>query len=254
MATAQADATYPSLAGKAVLVTGGANGIGRAIAIAFADQGAQVTVLDVDVAAGDALAASVGEGLRFVECDVADAERLRSAIDDAASAFGRLDVLVANAGDDERHEAREVTPELWESSLALNLNHQFFAAQAAEPHLRAAGGGAIVCLGSIAWLNNTTGMVAYTTAKAGVHGLVRTLARMWGEAGIRVNALVPGWTMTDKQMEQRIDVQAERQIEEAQALPGFVMPDDIARAALFLASDEARMITQQSLIVDGGWV
>lgn len=254
MATAQTVATYPSLAGGAVLVTGGANGIGRAIATAFAGQGSQVTVLDVDVAAGDELAASVGEPMRFVECDVADAERLRSAIDDAASVFGRLDVLVANAADDERHEAREVTPELWESSLALNLSHQFFAAQAAEPHMRAAGGGAIVCLGSIAWLNNTTGMVAYTTAKAGIHGLVRTLARLWGDAGIRVNALVPGWTMTEKQVEQRIDKQAERQIEQAQALPGFLTPDDIARAALFLASDEARMITQQSLIVDGGWV
>ena len=254
MAVAQTAATYPSLAGKAVLVTGGANGIGRAIATAFADQGAQVTALDVDVAAGDELAASVGEQLRFVECDVADAERLRSVIDDAAAALGRLDVLIANAADDERHDAREVTPELWESSLALNLSHQFFAAQAAEPHMRAAGGGAIVCLGSIAWLNNTAGMVAYTTAKAGVHGLVRTLARLWGETGIRVNALVPGWTMTEKQVEHRIDEQAERQIQEAQALPEFVMPEDIARAALFLASDEARMITQQSLVVDGGWV
>ena len=179
---------------------------------------------------------------------------LREAIDETAEAFGSLDVLVANAADDTRHDARSITPELWDAALSLNLGHQFFAAQAAEPHLSAAGGGAIVLLGSIAWLNNTTGMVAYTTAKAGVHGLVRTLARLWGGAGIRVNALVPGWTMTEKQLSERIDEAAEREIDAAQCLPQRLMPDDVARAALFLASDDASMITQQALVVDGGWV
>lgn len=245
-------ATYPSLAGKGVLVTGGAGGIGRAIATAFAQQGAHVAALDTDRTAGEALAGEQ-DGIRFLECDVTDTAALRTAVERAAELCGRLDVVVANAADDERHDLRDVTPELWERAMSLNLGHQFFVAQAAEPHLRS-DGGSIICLGSIAWLNNTTEMVAYTTAKAGVHGLVRTLARMWGEAGIRVNALVPGWTMTEKQLEQRVDADAERLIEASQALPGFVMPTDIARAALFLASDDARMITNQSLIVDGGWV
>jgi NAD(P)-dependent dehydrogenase (short-subunit alcohol dehydrogenase family) len=247
-------ATYPSLAGKGVLITGAASGIGRAMSLAFAAQGSRVAVLDVDAEAGERLARELDAPHTFVECDVTDTPALKEAIDETAKAFGRLDVVVANAADDARHDARTVTPEQWDAALSLNLGHQFFAAQAAEPHLGAAGGGAIVLLGSIAWLNDTTGMVAYTTAKAGVHGLVRTLARLWGKAGIRVNALVPGWTMTEKQLAERIDAEAERQIEAGQCLPGRVMPDDVARAALFLASDEASMITKQALVVDGGWV
>ncbi len=247
-------ASYPSLRGRGVLITGAATGIGRAMSLAFAEQGSRVAALDVDVEAGEALARELGAPHRFVDCDVTDTPALQEAIDETAKAFGSLNVLIANAADDSRHDVHEVTQEEWQASLSLNLSHQFFAAQAAEPHLRAAGGGVMLCLGSIAWLNNTTGMVAYTTAKAGVHGLVRTLARAWGDAGIRVNALVPGWTMTDKQLAQRLDDEAERQIDASQCLPGRVMPDDIARAALFLASDDAAMITQQALIVDGGWV
>lgn len=254
MTVSERFASYPSLRGKGVLITGGATGIGRAMSLAFAEQGSRVAVVDVDVEAGEQLAGELGASHRFVDCDVTDAAGLRGAIDETAKTFGGLNVLIANAADDTRHDARSVTPELWDAALSLNLGHQFFAAQAAEPHLSAAGGGAIVLLGSIAWLNNTTGMVAYTTAKAGVHGLVRTLARLWGKAGIRVNALVPGWTMTDKQLSQRIDDQAEREIEASQCLPARVMPDDVARGALFLASDDAAMITQQALVVDGGWV
>jgi D-xylose 1-dehydrogenase len=213
-----------------------------------------VAALDVKVEAGEELARELGAVHRFVHCDVTETTRLREAIDETAKTFGNLSILIANAADDTRHDARSLTPELWDAALSINLSHQFFAAQAAEPHLRAAGGGAIVCLGSIAWLNNTTGMVAYTTAKAGVHGLVRTLARLWGDAGIRVNALVPGWTMTEKQLSRWVDDEAERQIDASQCLPQRVMPDDVARAALFLASDDASMITQQALVVDGGWV
>ena len=249
-----AGATYPSLEGAGVLVTGAANGIGRAIAVAFAEQGASVAALDRDRDAGEQLAREVGERLRFIECDVTQTEALQAAVAEAAQGFGKLNAVVANAADDARHDVHDVTPELWERSMSINLSHQFFTAQAAEPHLRAAGGGSLLCLGSIAWLNNTTGMVAYTTAKAGVHGLVRTLARLWGDAGIRVNALVPGWTMTEKQLAERVDHEAERLIEESQCLPRRVLPEDVARAAIFLASDEAAMITQQSLVVDGGWV
>lgn len=247
-------ASYPSLRGKGVLVTGGATGIGRAIAVAFANQGAVVAILDIDRPSWEGLARELGSPHLFAYCDVTDTQALRAAVDEAARTLGRLDIVIANAADDTRHDARTVTPEEWEASLSVNLGHQFFAAQAAEPHLRAAGGGSIICLGSIAWLNNTVGMVAYTTAKAGVHGLVRTLARLWGREQIRVNALVPGWTMTEKQLERWVDAEAERLIDDSQCLPGRVAPADVARAALFLASDDAAMITHQSLIVDGGWV
>ncbi len=161
------------------------------MALAFAEQGSRVAVLDLDIDAGESLARELGASHTFTECDVTDNSALRGAIDATAGAFGGLAVLIANAADDTRHDARSLTPELWDAAMSLNLGHQFFAAQAAEPHLSAAGGGSIVLLGSIAWLNNTTGMVAYTTAKAGVHGLARTLARLWGNAGIRVNALAP---------------------------------------------------------------
>lgn len=246
-------ATYPSLAGKGVLITGAATGIGRAIAQAFASQGARVAVLDRDAEACRKCEQELGQPHKVVVCDVTDAAALRAAIDDAAAAFGRLDVLVTNAANDERHAVGSVTPGNWESAMSINLGHQFFAAQAAEPYLREAAGGSVICLGSIAWLNNTTGMIAYATAKSGVHGLVRTLARLWGGEGIRVNALLPGWTMTERQLNRWIDEDAERQIDAAQCLPGRVMPDDIARAALFLASDDAAMITRQSLVVDAGW-
>ncbi len=246
-------ASYPSLSGKAVLITGGAKGIGRSMSVAFARQGASVVALGRDEEAGAELAREV-EGIRFKKCDVTDTDALRAAVDEAADVMGGMDVVIANAADDNRHDWREVTPELWRRSLEINVGHQFFVAQAAEPHLRASGSGSVICVGSISWLNNTTGMVAYTTAKAGIHGLVRTLARLWGKSGIRVNALLPGWTMTEKQLTEWVDPEAERQIDESQCLPGRVMPDDVARAALFLASDEAGMITQQALIVDGGWV
>src|SRR4051794_9288891 len=228
-------ATYPSLRGKAVIVTGGASGIGRAISVAFARQGANVAIVDRDREAGEQLAEALGGSHLFAYCDVTQTEDLRAAVEHIATTFSGIHVLITNAGDDTRHDARTLTRAEWDASLELNLGHHFFAAQAAEPHLRSAGGGAIICLGSTAWLNNTTGMVAYTAAKAGIHGLVRTLARLWGEHGIRVNALVPGWTMTERQLARWVDDEAERLIDASQCLPGRVAPDDIARAALFLA-------------------
>lgn len=247
-------AKYPSLYEKGVVITGGATGIGQAMATAFAEQGAYVAVIDHDSKAGESLVQSLGPKHKYFSCDVTDTSSLRVAIDKAAQDFGRLNILIANAADDSRHDVSDIDQQLWDHCLSVNLGHQFFSAQAIEPHLRNAGGGSIICLGSVAWLNNTTGMVAYTTAKAGVHGLVRTLARLWGSANIRVNALLPGWTMTEKQRIRNVDEAAMRQIAASQCLPGQVMPEDIARMALFLASDDAGMITQQSFIVDGGWV
>lgn len=247
-------ATYPSLRGRCVVITGGASGIGRAMVQAFAGQGAKVAFLDRDEQTGRTLADELGDKIRFIACDVSDAAALNAAIGEAEQMLGGLQVLVANAADDTRHGLDEVTPDLWDDCMAVNLKHQFFAAQAAYPAIAAAGGGSIICLGSISWLNNTTGMVGYTTAKAGIHGLVRTLARLLGPKKIRVNALLPGWTMTERQLTHWVDDEAERQIEGSQCLSGRVMPEDIARMALFLAADDSAMCTQQTFIVDGGWV
>lgn len=246
-------ARYPSLAGRGVLITGGATGIGQAMAEAFMAQGARVAVLDKDERGGQALAAA-NQGLIFRTCDVTDAVALKAAVTSAIADLGSLSALIANAADDTRHSLDELTPQAWDRCIAVNLKHQFFAAQAAHPALAAGGGGAIICLGSIAWLNNTTGMIGYTTAKAGVHGLVRALARQLGPNRIRVNALLPGWTMTERQRALWVDEAAEREIAAAQCLPGFVAPEDVARMALFLAADDSAMCTQQSFVVDGGWI
>jgi len=249
-------ATYPSLSGRCVLITGGASGIGRAMVEAFCEQGAKVAFIDRDEAAGqDLVGALSGKAdIHFTPCDVTDIAALKAAIIAAQGVLGGLDTLVANAANDTRHALDEVTPELWDACLAVNLKHQFFAAQTAYPFMAEAGGGSIICLGSIAWLNNTTGMIGYTTAKAGIHGMVRTLARQLGPLQIRVNALLPGWTMTERQLTHWVDAEAERQIEESQCLPGRVMPGDVARMALFLAADDAAMCTHQCFVVDGGWI
>jgi NAD(P)-dependent dehydrogenase (short-subunit alcohol dehydrogenase family) len=251
-------ARYPSLEGQVIIITGGATGIGAAMVRHFAAQGASVFILDVDEGAGSELAAEVSEkrdgaNAIFFRCDVVDCDRLRSVIDAIGRETGRIDTLINNAANDARHDWRELTPEAWDACQNVNLRHHFFAAQAAHPHM-CRGGGSIICLGSIAWLNGTTGMPGYTTAKAAIHGLVRTMARLFGPDRIRVNALLPGWTMTERQRRLWIDDDAERAIAAGQALPDKVQPDDIARMALFLASADARMCTQQVFVVDGGWI
>lgn len=252
-------ATYPSLAGQVAVVTGGASGIGAEIVRGLAGQRAKVYALDIDADAGAALAATVNAALgrdavRFERADVVDCRGLAEVIDRIGRDNGRIDTLVNNAANDSRHDWKTLDPEGWDACMNVNLRHQFFASQAAHPHLKRAGGGSIICLGSIAWLNNTTGMVAYTTAKAAIHGLVRTLARLFGPDAIRVNALLPGWTMTERQVRLWVDEAAAAEIAAKQALPGKVLPEDIARAALFLASAESRMCTQQTFVVDGGWI
>lgn len=259
--TASGYASYPSLVGRQVLITGGASGIGRAMVEAFVAQGARVAFLDVDAVEGAELAAKLGRESAarltppyFIPCDITDTRALQAAIAAAQRELGGLKVLINNAANDVRHTLDELTPEMWDRCIAVNLKHHLFASQAAYPAIAAGGGGSIICLGSIAWLNNTTAMIGYTTAKAGIHGLVRTLARQLGPQKIRVNALLPGWTMTTKQLELWVDDEAEREIGRAQCLPGHVMPDDVARMALFLAADDSAMCTQQTFVVDGGWI
>jgi len=245
-------ATYPSLNAKVVVVTGGATGIGKAFVEHFCEQKARVHFLDLDATSGDAAARSTGA--TFWQCDVTDTAQLQTVIREIGAQNGRIDVLIANAANDSRHAPDDLTSDVWDECVSVNLKHQFFAAQAAWPIMAANGGGSIICLGSISWLNNTTGMIAYTSAKAGVHGLMRTLARQLGPCGIRVNALLPGWTMTERQTTLWVDTAAEKEITAAQCLPGKVMPSDVARMALFLAADDSAMCTQQSFVVDGGWI
>ncbi len=250
-------ARYPSLADRVVLVTGGATGIGASIVEHFLAQGASVAFLDNDARAGEALAATLaGRGPHeplFVGCDLCDIEALRAAIACVRAHFGPIAVLVNNAANDHRHDLDSVTPASWDAGIAVNLRHQFFAAQAVAPDMRAHRGGSIINLGSISWMIKQGGMPVYTTAKAAIQGLTRSLARDLGPYGIRVNTLVPGWVMTERQLRLWVTEESSRQIDEQQCLPLRLEPADIARMALFLAADDSRMCTGQDFIVDGGW-
>jgi NAD(P)-dependent dehydrogenase (short-subunit alcohol dehydrogenase family) len=241
-----AETTYPSLEGRRVLVTGGASGIGAEMVRGFARNRAQVTVLDIDREAGTTLARE--HGVRFVECDLRDVGALRSAVADV----GPVTVLVNNAADDQRHALEDITPEQWDAAQAVNLRHQFFVAQAVIPDMRAAGGGSIINLSSVAWRRGTKDLVTYATAKAGVVGLTNALAAAVGVDGIRVNAIAPGAVMTPRQMRLWHSPETRERLVAAQALPRDITERDIAAAALFLAADDSRMITRQCLYVDGG--
>jgi len=243
-------ARYPSLTDLPVFISGGATGIGAAMVEAFAEQGARVGFVDLDVAAGDALAARV----TFRACDVTDIEAYRAAIKAIETVQGPTLALVNNAANDTRHDWRDVTPESYEANVAVNLRHQFFAIQAVAPAMIAAGRGSLINFGSISWMNKAGGMPVYTSSKAAVHGMTRSFARDLGQHGIRVNTLVPGWVMTQRQITLWLGEHGDAEIDRAQCLKGRVLPADIARMALFLASDESRMCSAQNFIVDGGWV
>jgi NAD(P)-dependent dehydrogenase (short-subunit alcohol dehydrogenase family) len=249
-------ATYPSLGGKHVLITGGGSGIGESLVRNFAGQGAKVSFLDIKVAESEALADELSKSatVHFEECDLTDIDWLRRAIESARAKLGPVDILINNAAHDERHAIDDVTPDYWDNRMAVNLRHQFFAAQAVYKDMAAAGGGAIVNFGSVSWMIGQGGMPGYTTAKSAVQGLTRALARDLGPHNIRVNALVPGWIMTQRQIDLWLTPEAEAELMQRQCLQRKLYPDDIARVALFLASDEAGGCTNQSYIVDGGWV
>jgi NAD(P)-dependent dehydrogenase (short-subunit alcohol dehydrogenase family) len=253
-----ADASYPSLKGRPVLVTGGASGIGESIVEHFAAQGARVTFLDLARDAGEALADRIaGWGLDrplFIPCDLTDLDALKAAIATSAAQNGAPLALVNNAGNDDRHAVEAVTPDYWQNRMDTNLRHQFFASQAVRAGMRDAGGGAIICFGSISWIAGESNYIAYVTAKAAIGGLTKGLARELGPERIRVNCVVPGWVMTKRQVELWLDEAGERQIAERQCLPDKLMPSDIARMVLFLAADDSRMCTAQNFIVDAGWV
>ncbi|KVE39905.1 SDR family NAD(P)-dependent oxidoreductase [Burkholderia sp. TSV86] len=250
------DASYPSLAQRTVLITGGATGIGASFVEHFVRQRARVAFVDLDAQAGDALAARLAHAAHapmFVACDVTDIDALRYAIDTVRARIGPITTLVNNAANDARHAIDAVTPESFDAGIAVNLRHQFFAAQAVIDDMKRAGRGSIINLGSISWMLKNGGYPVYAIAKAAVQGLTRGLARELGPFGIRVNTLVPGWVMTDKQRRLWLDDAGRAAIKAGQCLDAELLPDDLARMALFLAADDSRMITAQDIVVDGGW-
>ncbi|MEX1828237.1 SDR family NAD(P)-dependent oxidoreductase [Luteibacter sp. CQ10] len=250
-------ATYPSLLDRTVLITGGASGIGESFVAHFAAQGAKVAFLDIAEDAGTALAARLADSRHaplFIRCDLTDVDALRDAVARVRDAFGPVGVLVNNAANDVRHEIADTSVDDFDRSIATNLRHQYFATQAVMPDMRLAGEGSIICLGSTGWMKKNAGYPMYATAKAAIVGFVYGMARELGHDRIRINCLVPGWVITDKQRELWLDDEGEAEIRRVQCLPGHLMPEDLARMALFLAADDSRMCTGQNFIVDGGWV
>jgi NAD(P)-dependent dehydrogenase (short-subunit alcohol dehydrogenase family) len=248
-------ALYPSLKDKTVIVTGGASGIGEEIVRAFAAQGSRVGFLDFDAEASAALVADLGgeaAGVAHEFCDLRDIEALRAAIAALKAKLGGADVLINNAARDDRHDWAEVTPEYWDERMATNLRPMFFAIQAVAPEMIAAGGGSIVNIGSNSWWEAVGNFPAYATAKGAVHGLTRTMARDLGKHRIRVNTVVPGWIMTERQKTLWATPEALDAHQKRQCLPDLIEPVYVARMVLFLASDDAAMCTASNYMVEAG--
>ena len=251
-------ASYPSLRGSAVLITGGATGIGASIVEHFARQGSRVAFFDVqDEAGGDLverLRPEVQSAPLYFHCDLTDVGELKVRAKEAVASLGGVDVLVNNAANDQRHRIEDVTEEFWDASIAVNLRPQFFMIQAVLPAMKTAGRGSIINMSSISWMIPSTGVPVYVTAKAAIVGLTRTMAHECGSQGIRVNAVLPGAIATEKQKRLVYTPEYKAEIMAAQALKRDILPEDVARLVLFLASDDAGAVTNQSYIVDGGWV
>lgn len=250
-------ASFPSLKGKRVFVTGGGSGIGESIVTAFAQQHAQVAFVDIAVEASLDLCEKLAvEGCPkpvFRECDIRDIPVLQEIMRTIAADIGDFDVLVNNAGNDQRHKIEDVTVDYWDDRIAINQRPMFFTCQAVVEGMKRRGGGSIINLGSTSWHIANGGYPVYTTTKAAVSGLTRGLARDLGQYNIRVNTVTPGWVMTERQLALWVDEEAGKQIDRSQCLKGRVMPWHVARMVLFLASDDAAMCSAQEYIVDGGW-
>jgi NAD(P)-dependent dehydrogenase (short-subunit alcohol dehydrogenase family) len=252
-----AGAIYPSLAGRTVLVTGGASGIGEAIVRRFAEQKAKVGFLDLAEGPARALEAELraaGAEVHAEIVDLRDIAALRRAVEGVRAALGPITVLVNNAARDDRHKAEDVTPEYFDERIAVNLKHQFFASQAVLPDMKAAGGGSIIVMGSTSWMVGQGGMAVYTAAKSAVLGLTRSLARDYGPYGVRVNAIAPGWIMTQRQIDLWLTPEGERELTARQCLKRKLVPDDVATVVVFFGADESGAMTNQQYVVDGGWV
>jgi NAD(P)-dependent dehydrogenase (short-subunit alcohol dehydrogenase family) len=249
-------AVYPSLRDRAVFITGGASGIGAEHVTQFASQGAKVAFVDIaDDAAHELIGTLQAAGHRpplYQHCDLKDIAALKAAIAEVGKRLGPITVLVNNAANDQRHKFEDVTVEYWDERVATNLRHQFFAIQAVVPMMRAAGGGSIINFGSVSWHAAQGGMPAYTTSKAGVEGLTRGMARDLGPDRIRVNTVIPGWIMTERQIKLWLTPEAEENLIRSQCLKEKLAPADVTRVVLWLASDDSRMCTAQLWVVDAG--
>jgi D-xylose 1-dehydrogenase len=258
MADISPSAVYRSLDGTVVVVTGGASGIGEAIVEAFAGQKAQVLFLDIQDDAAHELVRRLSspEYLppKYFHCDLTDIEELQRTMQELLQSFATIDVLVNNAGNDKRHKIEEVTSDFWDHCMQVNLKHQFFMAQAVLPGMRRAKRGAIINMSSIGWVIPSTGIPVYVTAKAAIVGLTRTLAHEVGGDGIRVNCVMPGAVFTERQRNFWLTDEYKKEIMSRQAIKTEIQPEDVAKLVLFLASDESRAITNQSFIIDAGWV
>ena len=246
-------AVYPSLANKTVVITGGGSGIGEVIVEGFVRQKAKVFFLAVAEAESRALITRLGDSARFIKCDVTDVQALRAALADIEAKAGPVAVLVNNAANDDRHKIEEVTPEYWENRIAVNLRHLFFAAQAVTAGMKKAGGGAIINLGSVSWHSAIDNLSVYETAKAGIEGMTRAMARDLGESNIRVNCVVPGAIRTPRQMKLWHTPEEEAKILAQQCLKQRVDPIHVTAMVLFLASADAAMCTAHNYWVDGGY-
>ena len=249
-------ATYPSLKGKRVVVTGGGSGIGEALVEAFVAQGCAVAFVDIAEDAShallDRLAPDAAIAPLFHRLDLTDLDALARCFATMEAELGGVDILINNAGNDDRHSIDDVTPAYWDERMAVNLRHQFFAAQAVVPAMRRAGGGVILNFGSISWHLGLSDLVLYQTAKAAIEGMTRSMARDLGRDGIRVNTVVPGNVQTPRQ-EKWYTPAGEAEIVAAQCIEGRIQPADVASLVLFLASDDARMCTGHDYFVDAGW-
>jgi NAD(P)-dependent dehydrogenase (short-subunit alcohol dehydrogenase family) len=252
-----AGAMHPDLDGRTVVITGGGQGIGAATVRRFAEQRSKVGFIDLAVEPSEALVVELsqaGQAVRFEKADVTDIEALRRAIANIRSAFGPITVLVNNAAHDQRHKFFEVTPDYFDDRFRVNLKHAYFAAQAVIPDMIAAGGGSIVNFGSCSWLIGSEDLTAYATFKSAAYGLTRVLAREFGKNNVRVNCVLPGWVMTQRQIDLWLTPEGEETLMRSQCLKRKLTPDDLAKSVLFLASDESSGMTSQQIIVDGGWV
>lgn len=251
-------AKYPSLRGRVIVVTGGASGIGESIVEAFAMQGAQVAFLDIqDAPAGQLINNVQNAGFPepvYFRCDLSDVGALEAAMSEVLGRFSTVDVLVNNAGNDSRHSLDEVTEEYWDRSMAVNLRQQFFMAKAVIPAMKRAGRGSIINMSSISWVIPSTDVPVYVTAKAAIVGMTRSLAHQLGADNIRVNCVMPGAIMTERQKRLWYTEAYTAEILASQALKRMLQPEEVARLVLFLAADDSSAITNQSYIVDGGWV
>jgi D-xylose 1-dehydrogenase len=245
-------ALYPALKGRAVFITGGATGIGAELVRAFVEQGSLVSFCDI---AGDAGTELAGElGAHYARVDVTDVSALQAAVHSAHELYGRLDILINNVANDTRHAPLTVTPEFWRQCMAVNLDATFFAAQAAIPIMQAAGGGSIINFSSINALLGPEEMPGYVSAKAGLLGLTKALARQYGVDHIRVNAILPGWVVTERQLDKWLTPEAEAEWSKLVAIKDRIQPRDVANLALFLADDGSARITGQQFVIDAGRV